>query len=215
MKIPPYLAAPVINGLYGLWHATLRLSEANREAHQNYTSRVFAMWHGEVFTAPYLRKELRIMTVVSRSKDGEYMARLLESTGIKTVRGSSSRGGVAALLRAAKIMREESYDACITVDGPRGPYHSIKDGVFFLALHAGAPIVPFRVFYEKPKTFASWDRFQLPLPFTRAALVFGDPYIMESTELTPEALEKERALLKQKLDAFTSPFDPLSGGGGS
>lgn len=204
MKVPAWLAAPVIAVVYRLLNATLRITETNRDAAERYAdgSMILSLWHDELFTAPALRKNWRIITVVSRSKDGEYLARLLQSLGLETARGSSSRGGMAALLQTARYIKDNRCHACVTIDGPRGPRHEVKNGVFFLARHADAPLVPFRVFYARAKIFASWDKFQLPLPFSRVNLVFGDPYFLPDEDLTPEALERARSVLKEKLESL-------------
>ena len=204
MKIPPSLVGPFIGRTYRLWCGSLSYTQVNRETCDSLSRQglplVFALWHGEVFAFPYKKGDWNIFTIVSRSSDGEYLARLLQDQNIFPLRGSSSRGGLAALLRGAKIMRENSMHACITVDGPRGPRHEVKDGTLFLAHRAGAHIVPMRAIYESAKTFASWDRFQLPLPFSRVTMFFGEPYTIEAEELTEDVLAVERQRLKQKLE---------------
>ncbi len=212
MKISPDLAGPFIGGLYSLWCATLRYAEVNREACaqiQRDFPLVFALWHDELFAVPYKRDGWPIFTIVSRSRDGEYLSKLLASQGLGTVRGSSSRGGLAALLRAAKLMQEEKQHACITIDGPRGPRHEVKDGAIFLAHRVSSYIVPVRVHYSKAKVFRSWDRFQLPWPFSRVHMRYGDPYRVTEGELTPDALERERQILKGKLEVLASPSRAL------
>ena len=107
---------------YILWCSSLRFTESGREAvdvlSAAETPMMFCLWHDEVFPLVYVRRTLRVGTVVSRSKDGEYLDILFKALGLKTARGSSSRGGLAALLRLARLMREEKYNGCITVDGP-------------------------------------------------------------------------------------------------
>ncbi len=213
MNISPNLVGPFIGGLYSLWCATLRYTEVNREAAariQAETPLVFALWHDELFAVPYKRNGWPIFTIVSRSRDGEYLSRVLASQGLGTVRGSSSRGGLAALLRAAKLMQEERQHACITIDGPRGPRHEVKDGAIFLAHRVSSYIVPARVYYAKAKVFRSWDKFQLPWPFSRVHIQYGDPYRVAEGELTAEVLERERQILKEKLERLTLPAGAFS-----
>ena len=206
MKIPPRLVAPLIHALYRLWCSTLRIRESNRAPLDSLAAdgkpMVLCLWHDELFSLMHVRRDLRIVTLVSQSRDGEFLARLLQALGLLTARGSSSRGGASALLQAARLMREEKYNGCLTVDGPRGPRHQAKDGAVFLAFHASAPIVPIRLFMEKAKVFRSWDRFQLPLPFSRVHIIFGEPYYVSPTELSPEALERERLDLQKRLNAL-------------
>ena len=209
MKTPPWLVAPLIHGLYRLWCGTLRITETNRAPLDALDAEgkpvVLCLWHDELFSLMHVRRNLRIVTLVSQSRDGEYLARLLQALGLLTARGSSSRGGASALIQAARLMREQKYHGCLTVDGPRGPRHVVKDGAVFLAFHTPAPMVPIRLFMEKAKIFRSWDRFQLPLPFSRVHIVFGDPYNVGAGELNPEALERERLELQNRLESLCPP----------
>lgn len=206
MKIPPGLVGPFIGGLYSLWCRTLRYSQVNRETCDALSRQgkplVFTLWHGEVFAFPFKHGDWKIFTIVSKSTDGEYLARVLQSQDIYPLRGSSSRGGLAALLRGAKIMQEKTMHACITVDGPRGPRHEVKDGALYLAHRAGAHIVPMRAVYPSAKIFGSWDTFALPYPFSRVTMIFGEPYTIEAEELTGPVLAAERLRLKNALEAL-------------
>ena len=207
MKIRAEKIAPFISGIYKLWCRTLRYTQVNRGPSDALDAdgklMVFALWHDEVFAFPFIRGKWRIFSIVSRSNDGEFVARLLKGQNITPLRGSSSRGGLAALLRGVKLMLQEKLHACITIDGPRGPRHEVKDGVLYLAHRADAHIVPMRAYYHTAKTFGSWDKFQLPLPFSRVRVVFGEPYKMAEGELTEESLARERRLLKDKLDELS------------
>lgn len=207
MKIPPALVGPFIGKLYGLWCRTLRYAQINREQCETLDRAgklmVFCLWHGEVFIFPYKRGSWRIFTIVSRSNDGEYLARVLQEQCVYPLRGSSSRGGLAALLRGAKFMREEKMHACITIDGPRGPRHEPKDGALFLAHRAGAHIVPMRAVYSSAKIFGSWDKFMLPRPFSKVTMIFGEPYCIDAEELTEDVLARERQRLKDKLESLS------------
>ena len=156
------LSAPVY-WLYRLWCRSLRYTEINRAAIENTTDQgrpvVLSLWHDELFPLIYLKRRLNIIALVSQSDDGDLLAGVLERMGLETARGSSSRGGVKALLAAARRMRESGICGCVTVDGPRGPRHEVKEGAIFLAARADAPIVPIRLFMERRKVFKSWDRF--------------------------------------------------------
>jgi lysophospholipid acyltransferase (LPLAT)-like uncharacterized protein len=192
VKLPPALIAPPLYGLYKAWCATLRYDIAGRQAVDDLwharTPMVFALWHDELFPLMHVRGDLEIVTVVSQSRDGEYLAQVLQRLGLRTARGSSSRGGVKALIGAARQMRKEGLCGCVTVDGPRGPRHKVKPGAIFLAQRAQAPIVPIRIFMERAKVFErAWDRFQLPLPFSRVRVVFGEPYRLPDAAEAPDA----------------------------
>lgn len=211
MRIPPGLIAPIVTVVYRLWCATLRIRETGRELTNALDAAgkpcMMALWHDELFALMHVRRKLRIVTIVSQSNDGEYLARLLQALGLKTARGSSSRGGLKALLQAARFMRQENYHGCITVDGPRGPRHVAKPGAIILAFRTPAHVVPIRLFLHKAKKFRSWDRFQLPLPFSRVDIVWGEPYLLTATELTNTELERERLELERRLQALRPPED--------
>ena len=211
MRISPDVIAPIVNVLYRLWCSTLRIRETGREDLDALEAEgrpaMLSLWHDELFALMHVRRTLRIVTIVSQSKDGEYLARLLQALGLKTARGSSSRGGLKALLYAARLMRQEQYNGCITVDGPRGPRHVVKPGAIILAFRTPAHVIPIRLFLHRAKIFRSWDRFQLPLPFSRVDIVFGKPYLLQAPELTDDALERERLELEQRLKTLRPPED--------
>lgn len=209
MKISPGFLAPFIFFLYKLWCSTIRITESGRERVNDMQSAgtlmMFPIWHDELFALLHVRRSLRIVTVVSQSTDGEYLSRLLEALGMKTVRGSSSRGGIKALLKASSLMRREGYNGCLTVDGPRGPRHIAKPGAVILAFRASASVVPIRVFIKSGKRFASWDRFQLPWPFSRVHVAWGEPYSVEATDLSEHSVAEERDRLELRLNAMLPP----------
>ena len=199
-RVPPKLAAALVYALYRPWHASLRLTHVNREPVDAMLSSgtpfVIALWHNECFTLIALKKQFRVMTVASRSRDGAYIAGVLEHLGFVVARGSSSRGGAGALLSCVRHMRENRLSPAITLDGPRGPRHQAKDGAIFLASQAKAPILPIRALSERCIRFKSWDRFELPLPFSRIRVVYGKPYTIER-ELDAETLAQERDKLNR------------------
>lgn len=209
MKIPPWLTAPLMNILYRLWCASLRITQTGRERidamQDSGRLMVFPVWHDEIFGLIAVKRNLRVVTIVSQSQDGEYLARQLQALQIKAARGSSSRGAIGALLRAARIMKEERYNGCISVDGPRGPRHVAKQGAVVLAFRAPAHIVPLRAFFKCAKIFRSWDRFQLPLPFSRVHIHFDEPYLVTATELSEEEVERERMEMERRMANIRPP----------
>lgn len=213
MRIPidPILFAPAIAGLFKAWVRSIRYAvpevlsrtlERNRAGERF----VIALWHDELFPiAGYgCLYTSGLVGVVSPSKDGQFVASIMERLGQTTVRGSSSRGGVKALLQAKRVMVRENRMAVFAVDGPKGPRHEPKDGVIFLAQRAGAGIVPIRAFTRRKKVFAkAWDRFQLPYPFTSCELAVGEPFRVTDARLDADTLAMERVRLKKTLDALT------------
>lgn len=207
MKLPIPLLSSIIYQLYKIWCRTLRFTEVGRdkvdELWDAETPMVFALWHDELFPLMHVRRQLEAIAVVSQSSDGELLAQVLEKLGLKTARGSSSRGGVKALLKVAKMMRDTRYLAVITVDGPRGPRHEAKEGAVFLAQRGKAKVVPVRIGMSKSYIFQkAWDKFQVPLPFAKIKIIFGEPYDLGEGDLNAEFLETERQRLENKLKAL-------------
>ena len=209
LSVDPTSFAPLIAGIFKLWTKTLRF-EPHGDLHnlKRMTDAgqplVLALWHGELFPATAFGYTLtpRLVTFVSQSKDGELIARVIERLGHATVRGSSTRGGVKALLQAKRIMEKEKRMAVFTVDGPRGPRHKAKDGVIFLAQRAKAKIIPLRAYSCKATTFNSWDKFVLPWPFTRCPIYIGDPMEVTKEKLSKDVLARERKRLEERMLAL-------------
>ena len=207
MKIPidPAWFAPLFSVLYRLWVWTIRFTCVGSQSdfiklNESGQPVILALFHGEIFPVTGFGNRLtsHLVTFVSQSKDGEIIARVLERLGHITVRGSSSRGGVRALLQAKRVMERDKRMGVFTVDGPRGPRHKAKGGVIFLAQRAGAKIVPFRAYPEKAKIFdKSWDKFVLPMPFSRCTVYIGEPFTVTNEALDEPVLKREQERLEQ------------------
>jgi len=135
-----------------------------------------------------------IAALVSASKDGGLLTAILECFDVQPVRGSSSRRGPQALLELT-TWAERGYDLAITPDGPRGPRYQVQDGVMSLAQVTGLPIVPFSYYLNWKWQANSWDRFQIPLPFSRCEFVLG-----AALHVPREATEEERESLRVQLE---------------
>lgn len=136
---------------------------------------ILAAWHDQLLLLPaayYNGAGAQIL--ISRSKDGELIARTLQHLGHHAVRGSSSRGGSAAFKQLLRLTKQP-YDIGITPDGPLGPRHQIKDGVAQLARLSGRAVVPVALVSSRGHRFNSWDRFLLPYPFGRIVYSYGEP----------------------------------------
>jgi lysophospholipid acyltransferase (LPLAT)-like uncharacterized protein len=142
---------------------------------------IFAAWHNRLFLVPYLFYRWwpgrKVAVMVSASKDGEKLARVLDKFKLVCVRGSSSRRGKEALLEMTRYINE-GFDAGITPDGPRGPKYRVADGVISLAQVTGAAIIPISYRPEWKISLNSWDGFMIPLPFGRVTLYIGEPLIV-------------------------------------
>ena len=133
---------------------------------------VYSFWHECIFSATYIHRNRAISVMTSRSFDGEYIARIIESLGFRAVRGSSSRGGVGALLGMHQAV-EEGRIAAFTIDGPRGPRHVAKPGPVLLARNTGVPLICFHVAHASAWTLNTWDSMRIPKPFSRAHVIYS------------------------------------------
>ena len=130
---------------------------------------VYCFWHRCVFPATWFFRNRDIAVMTSKSFDGEYIARTIEHFGFRAVRGSSSRGAVRALL-GMHTQIEEGRVAAFTIDGPRGPMYVAKPGPVLLARNTRVPIVVFHIALKRAWVLNSWDKFMVPVPFSRAVL---------------------------------------------
>jgi len=161
---------------------------------------IVSFWHYGVIYIVYQARDIPYVAMVSASRDGEYVSRILQSKGFATVRGSRSRGAVSALKGLMKEMAR-GKTAVLVADGSQGPARQAQAGTILLASRTGAPIVPVGWAADRCKTFRSWDRTAIPLPFARVVLWYGEP-ILVPRELQSEELEEYRLRLEQALNAL-------------
>jgi len=169
---------PARPAIYCFWHNRLALC-------------IVPYWH-------YVREGSvtpGLAALVSASKDGGFLAGVLECFRVEPVRGSSSRRGGQALLELT-TWADRGYNLVITPDGPRGPCYKVQEGVLSLAQLTGLPIVPYACNLGWKIRLKSWDRFQVPLPFSRCDMVFGQPI-----RVPREATDAEREALRRELEA--------------
>jgi lysophospholipid acyltransferase (LPLAT)-like uncharacterized protein len=162
---------------------------------------IHVAWHECIYLGVYFWRQRGIVYMTSRSFDGEYIARFLQRFGFGAVRGSSSRGGARALIEMARLVRMR-IQVGFTVDGPRGPRHIAKPGAVLLAKKTRQPILPFQVTASHCLRISSWDRMQIPLPFTRA-LVSVAPPIHVPHDADEATIAAKRDELQQALDEIT------------
>jgi lysophospholipid acyltransferase (LPLAT)-like uncharacterized protein len=164
---------------------------------------VFCLWHNRLFAGTYFLRGRGIVVITSQSRDGEYIARFLKRFGFGTVRGSSTRGGVKALVEMIRLMRL-GHAMAFTVDGPRGPRYEAKSGAVLLAKKTGNPLLPFTVECERFWTIGSWDRLQIPKPFTRARFEMGAPIEVDASAGDHE-IELKRLELQDAVNRLADP----------
>jgi tetraacyldisaccharide 4'-kinase len=181
---------------------SIRIIDPNRfilrELKRQHGRVIFVLNHGQLFLGTFLAKDENVATIISQHRDGEYIFQIACRLGIKAVRGSSTRGGTAALFELVTSPRYSRDNIGITPDGPRGPIGSVKCGVVLLAKMMGAPIVPVSIASSSYWEFKSWDRFRLPKPFSVALLLLGRP-IMVGRKAGPGEIEEKRQELERDM----------------
>lgn len=205
LQVVPRIAAWLMIGLYRL----LRIVHVNRGSPEACWTRgeriIFAFWHGRLLMMPFAYPGAPVATLISQHRDGEYISRIAVLFGSRVIRGSATRGGVRAFKQMILALKE-GFDLVITPDGPRGPQAKVKSGVIELAKLTGAPIVPVTFSAARHRALKSWDAFLIPLPFSRAVYIWGDPMYVEPMA-TKEEVAKYQDILAERLDLLTMKAD--------
>ena len=171
--IAPWAGFLLYSALYFTWRIKIDESTDLQRALKEGTPRVFAHWHGDELGILYLLKPYKSCAMISTSSDGAIMDRLVRLLGAQTSRGSSTRGGVSAL-RGILRLAKDGWSPSVAVDGPKGPYHKVKAGVFEIAKLTEAEIFPLTVACSKAWVFEkAWNKTYLPRPFAKLSVVFG------------------------------------------
>jgi len=157
---------------------------------------IHSFWHGRILPATLYFKNRGIVVITSENYDGEWIARIIQKFGYGTARGSTSRGGPRALLQLVREVKEKGV--AFTLDGPRGPAEVAQPGAVWLAKATGNPLMPFHAEAASSWTMNSWDRTQIPKPFTTVAMVIGEPLYVPREADAP-ALEEWRGRLQASL----------------
>jgi hypothetical protein len=158
---------------------------------------VMAFWHGRILPATYYFRRRGIVVITSENFDGEWIAGIIERFGYGTARGSTSRGGRKALLQLTRDLAA-GKPAGFTLDGPRGPARVAQPGAVWLAKATGNPVLPFHLEASRAWTLNSWDRTQIPKPFSTVAIAMGEPFQVAS-DADERALERARLMLEERL----------------
>jgi len=156
---------------------------------------ILTLWHGRMFIPIFVQRKKGIVAMVSQHADGEFIARAVEKMGYKTVRGSSTRGGMQALREMVKLIKG-GVNGAMMVDGPKGPRGEFKIGTLVLAQLSGASLIPMTYACSRAKVFDSWDKFVLAKPFSKVVVAYGEP-----VEVPREMGEAELTKLKTEMEA--------------
>lgn len=166
----------------------------------------FALWHARQLPLIHTHRNEGITILVSLNRDGQYAANVLHSMGFRTVRGSSSRGGMKAVRSMAVLLRN-GIDCVITPDGPRGPAEEAKNGIAHIARLGKRPVIPVGASAWPAFRFSSWDGFMLPLPFARVYVVEGRPVPPMKRE---DDLQHWTGRIEAELNRVTASSDLLA-----
>lgn len=210
MKIPidPVALTPALAFMYKGWYRSISYSTITPDVFMRAAAMermpILALWHHDLFALISFGLKARwpLATIVSDSKDGEIITQVLQRVGFATARGSSTRGGLKAVVKALRLIKDGNRSLSITIDGPRGPRHEPKEGILYMAAKSNTPIMPLAAVVQRKYEFTkSWDRFQMPYPFASVRVAAGEPYFIEG-KLDADRLAEEQAKLRDKMLAL-------------
>jgi hypothetical protein len=201
MQVP--VIAGVVCAIMRVLGPTLRFEVLGQQhADRIYAQRrrmIWAFWHCGIFGILWWARDRGIVVLNSTNFDGQWTKRVIERFGFGAVPGSSTRGGLRGIALLAQMLAQ-GRDASFTIDGPRGPRFIAKPGPVMLARHTGCPIDVFHVGYKHALTLNStWDRLQVPLPFTRVVIAFTPP-IEVSRDADRSTVETKQAEMQSELE---------------
>jgi lysophospholipid acyltransferase (LPLAT)-like uncharacterized protein len=171
---------------------------------------VFQSWHGDMFIAWYVLSVFRPAAIVSQAGDGDIASAVLSGMKFVTFRGSSTRGGRRAFSKMIRYLKKQDIQvSAFASDGPKGPRYEMKAGTYVTAQHLDGYIVPTATTAKWNVRSQGWDKFSIPLPFSKAVLSFGEP-IKANSLLRGKTLERELKLVsitcRQHQDDLTKTF---------
>ncbi|MBC8526490.1 MAG: lysophospholipid acyltransferase family protein [Candidatus Cloacimonetes bacterium] len=192
-KIVQFIGPALINLLIG----SLRIQVIDKQnllnAKKRYGTVIYAFWHNRMLILSYAHKFENVHILISQHQDGEYISIAIDSLGYKSIRGSTTRGGIKALKESLQTINY--YDIAITPDGPRGPKEAVKDGILYLAYKSGKPIIPVSCNAKRKWILNSWDNFMIPKFTSPAKIIYGKPIIVSKIDEINSAKELLRKSL--------------------
>ena len=191
-------ATPLIRVLSSTWRWKVAGFEHYEAIVRSGKPPIFAFWHGRILPATVFWKNRGIVVITSQNFDGEWIARIIQRFGYGVARGSTSRGAVRALVQLRRDLAA-GRPAGFTVDGPRGPARVAQAGAVWLSGATGSPVLPFHLDATSAWTMRSWDRTQVPKPFSTVALAIGEPIVVP--DVAEGSVETGRLALERALAA--------------
>lgn len=214
MRPPMWLianaGAGVIRTLGATWRIRIEREDALERARARSPRVIFVFWHGRLLPLSFTHRDRRIHILASEHADGEMLGQAMRRLGFGHVRGSSTRGGARAILELVEKARA-GFDLGVSVDGPRGPRGVVKPGVVEVARQTGAAIVPITAASSRRRVFSSWDAFELPAPFARVVVRYGEPVTVEANADRAVA-DARRLEVERELTRITEEADRAARG---
>jgi lysophospholipid acyltransferase (LPLAT)-like uncharacterized protein len=199
--------------LIRIWFGTCRVTIHGQEHMDRLKAKkapvIGSFWHYGVLYILYFFRGESGVAMVSASRDGEYVSRIVEKLGNQTVRGSRKKGGMQAIIKLIRAVRE-GHNAILVADGSQGPARVVQAGSLMLASHTGAPVLPMAWSCNRYKRFGSWDGTALPLPFSRIDFFYAPP-LQVPPDLKDNDLEGYRLELENRLNALYAQAWALHG----
>lgn len=205
-----YLIPYLLFVIFRIWCFTLRVHHKNPEG-EAYIRRlsgrfIITLWHGRIFYIFYhIRKIPDLYLLISPSQDGDILARLAQLMGYAVIRGSSFKKAVPSARSLIKVLRREGRIAIIA-DGSRGPRCKVQPGILQIAGMTETPVVPLTFSAKHKLVLNSWDRFILPLPFTRCTVNVGNPMHL-TRQIVEDSLQEKQMELENGLNQLTLDCD--------
>lgn len=188
-KLLRYLGIKTAGALLNVLLHTVRIKIMNIDSIKNLESRdqnyVFAFWHGSMLLGWYINRNKNFASLVSQSKDGDVLTSILNRWKYKVIRGSSHIGGKEALETMVELVQKK-YSLAITPDGPTGPIKKMKAGSVIVSKRTTVPLVLAGIGIRKKWILKSWDKFEIPKPFTSAVINLANPIYVEENKSREE-----------------------------
>jgi len=208
LSVAPWLAAKIISLLYRRLSPETIDNPAVRQLRDAGQPVILAFWHDQLLLMVKGYSGHGAKVLISSSRDGELISRTIAYFGVGAVRGSSNRGGSSAFKEMLSLTNEP-LDLVMTPDGPKGPRHSLKDGIVHLARISGRPVVPTAFVCSHGHRFQSWDRFLLPFPWGKAIYIYGDPLVFAKDETVEsfqsrvqQAMNETNRMVREHLNRY-------------
>lgn len=211
-QVLPFLGWLLINFVVRTSRIKVINEEMVNQLKQQGKNIIYALWHGRMFLPIWILRKQNIQVVVSPSRDGEYLHRIISKFGYQSVRGSTSKNPSRTLVQILNKLNQ-GKDIEIAPDGPQGPSHKVQPGIIWLARKSGMPIIPLTFAARRKKFFSSWDKFLFPFPFNKLVFIYGNPiYVSPADEIETKARKLEEKLnqITDQADLLCSPHPALS-----